>query len=76
MERSEGREKEKLEKLTNREKEILLRTAEGMLNKEIAAALHISEQTVKNHLFSIFRKLEVSDRTQAAVFAVRNLPGL
>lgn len=58
--------------LTGREREILAHVAEGMLNKEIAAVLHISEQTVKNHLFTVFRKLGVSDRTQAAVFALRN----
>lgn len=61
-----------LDILTGREREILALVTEGMLNKEIAAALHISEQTVKNHLFSVFRKLDVSDRTQAAVFAIRN----
>lgn len=61
-----------LDILTGREREILALVTEGMLNKEIAATLHISEQTVKNHLFSVFRKLDVSDRTQAAVFAIRN----
>ena len=44
----------------------------GMFNKEIAASLHISERTVKNHLSNIFKKIDVSDRTQAAVFAIRN----
>lgn len=58
--------------LTNREKEILMHVASGMLNKEIANCLNITERTVKNHLSGIFRKLEVSDRTQAAVFAIRN----
>ena len=43
-----------------------------MFNKEIAANLNISERTVKNHLSNIFKKLDVSDRTQAAVFAIRN----
>lgn len=61
-----------LKLLTGRESEILTLVAQGMLNKEIAAILHISEQTVKNHLSSVFRKLDVSDRTQAAVFAIRN----
>lgn len=57
--------------LTAREREVLARVAEGMLNKEIASCLNISEQTVKNHLSSIFRKIDVMDRTQAAVFAMR-----
>ena len=39
---------------------------------EIATSLNISERTVKNHISSIFKKIEVSDRTQAAVFAIRN----
>jgi two-component system NarL family response regulator len=41
-----------------------------MSNKEIASALFISEKTVKNHITNLLRKLEVEDRTQAAVFAV------
>ena len=43
-----------------------------MFNKEIANALNISERTVKNHLSNIFKKIDVSDRTQAAVFAIKN----
>lgn len=61
--------------LTAREREILACVAEGMLNKEIASCLNISEQTVKNHLSSIFRKMDVLDRTQAAVFAMREFMG-
>lgn len=64
--------KEKLNELTKREIEVLKLVANGMLNKEIAAALNISERTVKNHVSNIFRKIEVSDRTQAAVFAIKN----
>lgn len=56
--------------LTNREMEILQHIVEGLSNKEIASALFISEKTVKNHITSLLRKLEVDDRTQAAVFAV------
>lgn len=56
--------------LTNRELEILQYICEGLSNKEIAHALFISEKTVKNHITSLLRKLEVDDRTQAAVFAV------
>lgn len=65
-------EKEKLESLTKREMEILKRIADGMLNKEIAVCLNISERTVKNHISNIFKKIDVSDRTQAAVFAIKN----
>ena len=43
-----------------------------MYNKEIAEKLNISERTVKNHVSNIFKKLEVTDRTQAAVFTIRN----
>ena len=41
-------------------------------NKEIASVLNISERTVKNHISNIFKKIDVSDRTQAAVFAIKN----
>ena len=58
--------------LTEREIEVLKLLAKGMLNKEIANALFISEKTVKNHISSIFRKLNVQDRTQAAVYAIKN----
>lgn len=59
-------------KLTKREIEVLKLITEGMLNKEIAHKLCISEKTVKNHVSNIFKKIEVSDRTQAAVFAIKN----
>lgn len=65
-------DKERLESLTKREVEILAQVASGMFNKEIAVNLSISERTVKNHLSNIFKKIDVSDRTQAAVFAIRN----
>lgn len=65
-------DKEKLESLTRRELEILRQIAGGMFNKEIAINLEISERTVKNHISNIFKKIDVSDRTQAAVFAIRN----
>lgn len=58
--------------LTEREIEVLKLLAKGMLNKEIATALFISEKTVKNHISNIFRKLNVQDRTQAAVYAIKN----
>lgn len=65
-------DKEKIESLTKRELEVLIQVTNGMFNKEIATALNISERTVKNHISNIFKKIEVSDRTQAAVFAIRN----
>jgi len=60
------------ETLTKREIEVLKLIAEGLFNKEIAYALAISEKTVKNHVSNIFKKINVSDRTQAAVYAIRN----
>lgn len=65
-------DKDKIEQLTKREREVLIQVANGMFNKEIANSLLISERTVKNHISSIFKKIEVFDRTQAAVFAIRN----
>lgn len=60
------------ELLTERELEILQQIVDGHTNKEIAQTLFISEKTVKNHVTNILRKLDLSDRTQAAVFAIRN----
>lgn len=67
-------EKEKNDEnnLTSREIEVLELIAEGMINKEIARQLYISEKTVKNHVSNIFKKLEVSDRTQAAIYAFKH----
>lgn len=65
-------DKDKLASLTNRELEVLAQVANGMFNKEIATNLNISERTVKNHISNIFKKIDVSDRTQAAVFAIKN----
>lgn len=65
-------DREKLVSLTKREVEILTQVACGMFNKEIAVNLNISERTVKNHISNIFKKIDASDRTQAAVFAIRN----
>ena len=64
--------KDKINELTKREVEVLKLLANGMFNKEIAATLNISERTVKNHVSNIFKKIMVSDRTQAAVFAIKN----
>jgi DNA-binding NarL/FixJ family response regulator len=57
--------------LTDREREVLRHIAGGLDNAEIAAALGISERTVKSHINSLFAKLEVSDRTKALVVAAR-----
>ena len=65
-------DKDKIDSLTTRELEVLIKVANGMLNKEIATSLNISERTVKNHISNIFKKIDVSDRTQAAVFAIKN----
>lgn len=62
----------KLDNLTTREIDVLKLLAVGMYNKEVAETLNISERTVKNHVSNIFKKLDVTDRTQAAVFAIRN----
>jgi DNA-binding NarL/FixJ family response regulator len=58
--------------LTPREVEILDCVAHGNSNKEIARLLSISDQTVKNHITSILRKLAVNDRTQAVIYALRH----
>jgi DNA-binding NarL/FixJ family response regulator len=57
--------------LTRRESEVLQHLAHGLTNKEIAQALGISYETVKEHVQHILRKVGVTDRTQAAVWAVR-----
>lgn len=65
-------DKEKIEWLTKRELDVLRLISEGCSNKKISDVLTISERTVKNHISHIFRKIDVEDRTQAAVFAIRN----
>ena len=62
----------KIDALTKREMEVLKEMSVGKFNRDIAKEMKISERTVKNHISSIFKKLEVTDRTQAAVFAIRN----
>ncbi len=59
--------------LTDREREVLLLVRDGLANKQIARRLAISERTVKAHLTSVFQRLGVSDRTQAALWAEKNL---
>lgn len=65
-------DKEKIEWLTKRELDVLRLISKGCSNKKISDKLTISERTVKNHISHIFRKINVEDRTQAAVFAIRN----
>jgi DNA-binding NarL/FixJ family response regulator len=62
---------EPFQPLSTREMEVLTQLTRGMSNKEIAVALGISHQTVKNHVTAIFRKLGVEDRTQATIYALR-----
>ncbi|GEK34925.1 response regulator transcription factor [Kurthia sibirica] len=61
-----------LHPLTRREKDVLAELTMGKSNKEIAASLFVTEKTVKTHISNIFSKLEVQDRTQAALYAVKN----
>ena len=56
--------------LTEREVELLRLVASGQSNKEIAQALDLAESTVKNRLSILFQKLDVKDRTQAAIYAM------
>jgi DNA-binding NarL/FixJ family response regulator len=63
---------ERAASLTDREREVLAEIARGRSNREIARALVLSEKTVKTHVSSILAKLGLSDRTQAALFAVKS----
>ena len=58
--------------LSTREIEVLDCVAQGLSNKEIARALFVTEQTIKNHMTSVLRKLDVNDRVQAVLLAVRH----
>ncbi|HHV39026.1 MAG TPA: response regulator transcription factor [Tepidimicrobium sp.] len=71
VEEEESEELLKIKLLTSREYEVLTLIAEGLNNRNIAERLYISEKTVKNHVSSIFKKLEVNDRIQAAIFAFK-----
>ncbi len=66
------RDSDPLNPLTNRETQVLKHIALGLSNKEIASSLQLSLDTIKEHVQNILRKLDVDDRTQAAVWAVRN----
>lgn len=67
-----NQEKNRVEELTKRELEVLQEIAGGKSNKEIARALFITEKTVKTHVSNLLAKLELADRTQAALYAVKN----
>ena len=58
-------------KLSQRESEVVVHLAQGLSNKEIADKLYISEQTVKTHVYNVFRKLEVNNRIELTLYAVR-----
>lgn len=58
--------------LTQREKDILYQITLGKSNKKISADLHITEKTVKTHITNILGKMELQDRTQAAIYAIKN----
>lgn len=60
------------DRLTYREVEVLQLVAQGLSNQEIAHKLFLSEKTVKNHLTNIFRKISVTDRTQAVLYAIKH----
>jgi DNA-binding NarL/FixJ family response regulator len=60
------------ERLTEREGDVLRLMARGLSNSEIAARLHLSEGTVRNYVSAVLAKLDVSDRTQAAIIAIRH----
>jgi DNA-binding NarL/FixJ family response regulator len=59
-------------KLSKRESEVLAEMTKGKTNKEIAESLFVSEKTIKTHVSHIFNKLQVTDRTQAAIYAMQN----
>jgi DNA-binding CsgD family transcriptional regulator len=68
----EKEDRYKILNLTDREREICSLIAQGKNNKEIAKKLYLSEGTVKNHITNIFNKLELRDRTQLAVYSLKN----
>jgi DNA-binding NarL/FixJ family response regulator len=60
------------ERLTDRERQVLTLVSQGLANKAIARRLGVSEKTVKSHLTTVFARIGVTDRTQAALWAMRN----
>lgn len=72
LDKEESNNIKKINSLTKREYEVLMLIAEGLNNRDIAEKLFISEKTVKNHVSSIFKKLDLNDRVQATIFAYKN----
>ena len=72
LETAKVSERTKEERLTYRELEVVEMICKGMSNQEVADTLFLSEKTVKNHLTNIFRKIGVTDRTQAVLYAIKN----
>lgn len=70
MDHKSAREKQELSELTPKELEVLMSLGKGRSNKEIANALYITEFTVKKHVSQVLAKLELADRTQAALYAL------
>jgi DNA-binding NarL/FixJ family response regulator len=68
-------ELEQCDPLSDRERQVLQLIRQGHSNREIASQLHLSEGTVRNHVSQILSKLQVRDRTQAALWAAQHLPG-
>jgi DNA-binding NarL/FixJ family response regulator len=64
-------EERKISALTSREREVIDLVCQGLRNKEMSGRLHISDATVSHHLTSIYRKLEVDDRTSLVIYAIR-----
>ena len=69
--RTANRSDESVHPLTNREMQVLRHVAMGLSNREVGQSLGISVETVKEHVQNLLRKLNVNDRTQAAVWAVQ-----
>lgn len=72
LSKKDSNERNLMEQLTKRELDVLKEIARGKSNKEIASSLFITEKTVKTHVSNLLGKLELADRTQAALFAVKN----
>lgn len=70
--KSQDRHQNNMASLTKREIQVIKQIALGLNNKNLALTLNISEKTVKNHVSSILRKLDLQDRTQIAIFAIKN----
>ena len=71
-EKKNTNDKKSLELLTRRELIVMKEISSGLNNKSISKKLNISEKTVKNHVSSILKKLELQDRTQVAIYAIKN----